>query len=91
MNRKQLNEICTFARNTRLMQEPFVKVTLIHASFAAAFDAENMKWLMSQGLLPEATDAEIEEAFEEADRLMMETYYFKTTFMVEKIQQSLKH
>lgn len=78
MTAKELRKLCTFAKNTNLQHLPFVTVVLIHASFAAAFCASNMKWLMGQGLLPKATDEDIDNAISMAEDLycnwLKETY-----------------
>lgn len=69
MNNNELKELCTFAENVGLMQESFIHVVLIHASFSAAFDAANMQWLMEEGLLPKASVEEINKAIAKAEDL----------------------
>lgn len=56
MTRKKLNSLCTLAKNnSELIKRDFVDVILIDAAFSAAFDEDNMWFLMQQDLLPIGT------------------------------------
>lgn len=69
MKNNDLKELCTFAKNTGMLQESFIHVVLTNAAFSAAFDAANMQYLMNNGLLPKASKEEIDKAIAKAEDL----------------------
>lgn len=72
ITRPQLKRLCTFAKYNNLMHRDFVDVILIYAALSAAFDEDNMLYLMHQNLLPVVSIEKIRQAIKEGDKLLDE-------------------